>query len=139
MLRAGMAQVAPPDLAEQHAAVCQHACRLDLPAICPAGRAESLRLFRLARAPNRQRDCDDHSDEHAADGDQAASLEYLRSVGIEREPPPEESRWRVDWTAAKIEPRLSEFWLISERMGGPLRRSPNSGESDPQHGNHLTP
>ncbi len=60
-------------------------------------------------------------------------------IGVEGEPPPEESRRRIDRPVAYGEPGRSELGLMSKGRGGPLRRRPDRQQYDGEDSEYLTP
>ena len=139
MFGAVVAQIVAPEPAEHDAAVAQQPGGGDLAAGGPARRAIGLGVLQLARTPHRHADGDDDRGEPARHGDEGAGLEYLRRVGVEGEPPPEEGRRRIDRPVAEHEPGRPKLGLIGERRGGPLRRGPHGCEHDQEDREDLTP
>ena len=111
------------------------------PLVETSERLTQLRLDRIGALVRSHRDSIELDDrgEPARHGDEGAGLEYLRRVGVEGEPPPEEGRRRIDRPVAEHEPGRPKLGLIGERRGGPLRRGPHGCEHDQEDREDLTP
>src|SRR5690606_21523072 len=62
----------------------------------PSRRTVSRNQPRLTRTPDRHADGDHYSNEAAAARDHAARIEHLRGIGIEKEPPLEQTPRVID-------------------------------------------
>src|SRR5260363_50325 len=107
-------------------------------------RRASCRLQRKGHAKSRQpakngwsspNDCG----EPAACGDAGPLDEYFWRVGVELEPPDEESKRLIDRPAPDHEPGGPELRLVGETPGRPLGRRPNKGEHDDRDKEQLPP
>ena len=73
----------------------------------------------------------------AASGDAAANVEDFRRIGIEDEPPLEQTPGVIDRRAQQLEPGRAKVSLVTERSSRPLRGTPHPGQGNGQHHQHL--
>ncbi|MCY1374639.1 hypothetical protein D9M69_619920 [compost metagenome] len=104
MFRAFMPQVLAIVQAQEHAGRLREAGLANVLRVRPARRAVGRDQARLAGAPYRHGNGDDHRDHAAGAGNGAARVEDLRRIGTEEEPPFKQLPRVVDRRAKKIEP-----------------------------------
>src|SRR3546814_11117373 len=86
------------------AIIAKKGCSARLRLVRPAGGSIGFGILQFTRAPDRHADRDGGRDEPARYGDIGAAQEDVGRIGVEREPPPEESGRRIDRPVAKVEP-----------------------------------
>ncbi len=139
MLRAVVPEISAIKAAEHDAVGPQKARPPDLTCVGPARRAVCGHLLSFLCPPDRQHDRDADSGEPAACGDAGPLDEYFWRVGVELEPPDEESKRLIDRPAPDHEPGGPELRLVGETPGRPLGRRPNKGEHDDRDKEQLPP
>src|SRR5438132_722794 len=91
----------------------------DVIGISPTRRAVGRDELRLPRSPYRHGDRDQHGHQAAATRDRAADVEHMRRVGIEEEPPLEQSPGVIDRCSEEVEPRRAQAYLVAQGGGSP--------------------
>ncbi|MCY1555915.1 hypothetical protein D9M68_926160 [compost metagenome] len=137
MLGAFVAQVLLLEQTEEHARRPRQSGLAYLIRIGPARRAVGRNPPSLACARDGHADGHHQREQATAGGDATADVEDLRRVGIEEEPPLEQTPGVIDRRTQPFEPGRPQACLVAERGSGPLRGTPHSGKSDGQHHQHL--
>ncbi|MNP18459.1 hypothetical protein D3C76_1109430 [compost metagenome] len=137
MLGAFMAQVLLLEHTEEHASWPRQPSLAYLIRIGPARRAIGGDLPRLAGAPDGHADGHPQGQQAAARSDATANIEDVRRVGIEEEPPLEQSPRVIDRRAQPFEPGRSQASLVAKCGSGPLRGPPHPGKGNGQHRQNL--
>lgn len=104
MLGAVVSQIGSVKPAENDTIVAEKTRGLDLIRLGPASRAEGTHVLGFARPVNRHEDGDSDRDESTRSRNTGALQKDVWRVSIEKEPPPEESRRRIDRQADQREP-----------------------------------
>ncbi|MPN00696.1 hypothetical protein SDC9_147892 [bioreactor metagenome] len=91
-------------LTEEHAGRLREASLANVIRVRPACRAVGRDQARLARAPNRHADGNQHGHQAIAARDGAADVKDARRVGIEEEPPLEQPPGVIDRRTEEVEP-----------------------------------
>ena len=139
VLRSVMPQVAGGDTAKHDAAPRQQTRPADVAGPRPARRTVSGHVAALPRPPHRHGDGNDDRGGDAAGDDQRALQKDARRVGVEAEPPPEESEGRIDRQAAPERHRRAQLRLEAKAPGAPLRGRPDRRQHQQGHHRQLGP
>src|SRR5574337_918455 len=107
-----MPQVLALVLAEEHAGRLREARLANVLRVSPARRAVGGDEARLARTPDRHGDGNAHGGHTAGARNGAASVEDLRRIGAEEEPPLKQLPRVVDRRAKEVEPGRAKAYLI---------------------------
>ena len=104
MLGAVVSQIGSVEPAKNDTIIPEQARGFDLMRFGPAGGAEGTHVLGFARPVDRHEDGDSDRDEPTRSRNTGALQKDVWRVSIEKEPPPEESRRRIDRQADQREP-----------------------------------
>ncbi|MCY1280744.1 hypothetical protein D9M70_295360 [compost metagenome] len=137
MFGAFVTQILVVKLAEEYTRGLGQAGFAHFIGIGPARRAVGGDSACLSRPPDRHADGHHQCQQAAAGGDGAADVENVRRIGIEDEPPLEQTPGVIHRRTQQLKPGRPQASLIAERGSRPLRGTPHSGQGDGQHHQHL--
>src|SRR5664279_684512 len=104
MLRTIMAELGVSEPTQHHAIIREQASGAELVLRRPAGGAIGHDILRFPRPPHRHGDRADDRNEATRSSDDRTFEKDPRRIGVERKPPPEESRRRIKWEFRNHEP-----------------------------------